>query len=56
MEAAIAPKPVADGLCAAGLTARDIRDHREDVYGLQVSPDLPLIAASGGLPGSGSAA
>ena len=28
------------GLCAAGLTVRDIRAHLEDVYGLQVSPDL----------------
>lgn len=28
------------GLCAAGLTDRDIRAHLEDVYGLQVSPDL----------------
>ena len=30
------------GLYAAGLTVRDIRAHLEDVYGLQVSPDLPL--------------
>jgi transposase-like protein len=28
------------GLYAAGLTVRDIRAHLEDVYGLQVSPDL----------------
>lgn len=28
------------GLYAAGLTVRDIRTHLEDVYGLQVSPDL----------------
>lgn len=28
------------GLYAAGLTVRDIRSHLEDVYGLQVSPDL----------------
>ncbi len=35
------------GLYAAGLTVCDIRAHLEDVYGLQVSPDLPLIAASG---------
>lgn len=31
---------MADGLYAAGLTVRDIRAHFEDVYGLQVSPDL----------------
>lgn len=30
------------GFIAAGLTVRDIRAHLEDVYGLQVSPDLPL--------------
>ncbi len=28
------------GLYAAGLTVRDIRAHLQDVYGLQVSPDL----------------
>ena len=28
------------GLYAAGLTVRDIRAHLEDIYGLQVSPDL----------------
>ena len=28
------------GLYARGLTVRDIRAHLEDVYGLQVSPDL----------------
>ena len=28
------------GLYAAGLSVRDIRSHLEDVYGLQVSPDL----------------
>ena len=28
------------GLYAAGLSVRDIRAHLEDVYGLQVSPDL----------------
>jgi putative transposase len=28
------------GLYAAGLTVRDIRAHLEEVYGLQVSPDL----------------
>jgi hypothetical protein len=28
------------GLYSAGLTVRDIRAHLEDVYGLQVSPDL----------------
>jgi transposase-like protein len=28
------------GLCAAGLSVRDIRAHLEDVYGLKVSPDL----------------
>lgn len=28
------------GLYAAGLTVRDIRTHLEEVYGLQVSPDL----------------
>ncbi len=28
------------GLYAAGLSVRDIRTHLEDVYGLQVSPDL----------------
>lgn len=28
------------GLCAAGLTVCDLRTHLEDVYGLQVSPDL----------------
>ena len=28
------------GLYAAGLTVRDIRSHLEDVYGLQISPDL----------------
>jgi transposase-like protein len=31
---------MADGLYAAGLTVRDIRAHLEEVYGLQVSPDL----------------
>ena len=40
MEAAIGPRPMEDGLYAAGLTVRDIRTHLEDVYGLQVSPDL----------------
>ena len=40
MEAAIGPRPMADGLYAAGLTVRDIRAHLEDVYGLQVSPNL----------------
>ena len=28
------------GLYAAGLSVRDIRSHLEEVYGLQVSPDL----------------
>ena len=28
------------GLYAAGLSVRDIRAHLEDVFGLQVSPDL----------------
>ena len=28
------------GLYAAGLSVRDIRTHLEDIYGLQVSPDL----------------
>lgn len=31
---------MADGLCAAGLTVRDIRAYLKDVHGLQVSPDL----------------
>lgn len=30
------------GLYAAGLTVRDIQAHLLDLYGLQVSPDLPL--------------
>jgi putative transposase len=30
------------GLYAAGLSTRDIRAHLEDVYGLQVSADLPF--------------
>ena len=30
------------GLCAAGLTVRDIRARPEDVHGLQVRPGLPL--------------
>lgn len=40
MEAATGPRPMADGLSAAGLTARDIRAHLLDLYGLKVSPDL----------------
>ncbi len=28
------------GLCAAGLTVRDIQSHLLDLYGLKVSPDL----------------
>ncbi len=32
--------PMADGLCAAGLTVRDIRAYLKDVHGRQVSPDL----------------
>ena len=34
------PRPVADGLYAAGLTVRDIQAHLLDLYGLKVSPDL----------------
>ena len=44
---AIAKQSAERGLYAAGLTVRDIRAHLEEVYGLKVSPDLPLIAASG---------
>jgi len=40
MEAAIGPRPMADGLYAAGLSTRDIRAHLEEVYGLRVSADL----------------
>ncbi len=31
------------GLCAAGLTVREIRAHLLDLHGLKVSPDLPLV-------------
>ena len=40
MEAATGPRPMADGLSAAGLTVRDIQAHLLDLYGLKVSPDL----------------
>ena len=40
MEAATGPRPMADGLYAAGLSVRDIQAHLEDLYGLRVSPDL----------------
>ena len=40
MEAATGPRPMADGLYAAGLTVRDIQAHLLDLYGLKVSPDL----------------
>ena len=31
---------------ARGMSVRDIRGHLEELYGLEVSPDLPLVAAS----------
>ena len=38
MEAATGPRPMADGLSAAGLMVRDIQAHLLDLYGLKVTP------------------
>jgi transposase-like protein len=41
---------------ARGMSVRDIRGHLEELYGLEVSPDLPPgTLPRNALPGSGSA-